>query len=40
MRVLEQPTKAVEVGAELDLEELGIPAPGTNGLLIVFWRER
>jgi hypothetical protein len=37
MRVLEESYKGVSEGAEIPLEELGLPAPG-KGLLIVFWK--
>jgi hypothetical protein len=40
MRVIDETTKAVETGTKLALEELGLPATGAGGLLIVFWKER
>lgn len=37
MRVLEESYKGVEVGMEIPLKDLGLPAPD-KGLLIVFWK--
>jgi len=40
MKVLEEGTKGVARGETVELGELGLPAKGTDGLLIVFWKER
>jgi hypothetical protein len=40
MRVLEESYKGVSVGMTIPLEELGLPAHGDKGLLIVFWKGR
>lgn len=38
MKVLDESYKGVSVGAEIPLEEVGLPAATTGGLLIVFWK--
>ena len=40
MKVLDESTKGVSEGSTILLEELGLPVKGTDGLLIVFWKER
>jgi hypothetical protein len=40
MKVLEEVMRGVSRGARVDLEALGLPASGTRGLLIVFWKEK
>lgn len=38
MKVLDESYKGVSVGSLVPLDELGLPAPTTGGLLIVFWK--
>ncbi len=40
MKVLEESCKGVAPGDAIALDELGVPVKGTNGLLIVFWKEQ
>jgi hypothetical protein len=39
MKVLKKGTKGVSEGSTIALGELGFPVKGTDGLLIVFWKE-
>jgi hypothetical protein len=39
MKVLKEDKKGVSKGATIPLEEMGLPAKGANGLLLVFWKE-
>lgn len=39
MKVLKEVCKGVSQGTTVMLEELGLPVKGTDGLLIVFWKE-
>ena len=39
MKVLKKAGKGVSQGTTVKLEELGLPVKGTDGLLIVFWKE-
>jgi hypothetical protein len=38
MKVIDESNKGVSEGTLVPLEELGLPAPTTGGLLIVFWK--
>lgn len=38
MKVLDESYQGVAVGTAVPLDELGLPAPTTGGLLIVFWK--
>jgi hypothetical protein len=38
MKVLEGLSGGIEPGAEFPLGELGLPATGTGGVLLVFWK--
>jgi hypothetical protein len=38
MKVLEGLSGGVEPGASLPVAALGLPASGTNGVLLVFWK--
>ena len=40
MRVLEGVSGGAEPGSVISAAELGLPAKGTSGLLIVFWKAR
>ena len=40
MKVLEEPFKGVGPGDAIALDELGVSVKGTDGLLIVFWKEK
>ena len=40
MRVLDESYKGVAPGDAVTLDELGVPVKGTDGLLIVFWKEK
>lgn len=40
MKVLEEPFKGVGPGDSIALDELGVSVKGTDGLLIVFWKEQ
>lgn len=40
MKVLEKPSKGISEGARLAVGELGLPVHGTDGLLIVFWKDQ
>ena len=40
MKVLEEASKGVSQGTTITLGELGLPVKGTDGLLIVFWKEK
>ena len=40
MKVLKEACKGVSQGTTVMLEELGLPVKGTDGLLIVFWKEK
>ncbi len=38
MKVLDESHKGVAEGTVVPLEEVGLPAPTSGGLLIVFWK--
>jgi hypothetical protein len=38
MKVLEGLSGGIEPGSTVSVAELGLPATGTNGLLLVFWK--
>lgn len=38
VKVLEGLSGGVEPGTRLSVEELGLPARGTSGVLLVFWK--
>jgi hypothetical protein len=38
MKVLDGIAGGIEPGSSLSVAELGIPATGTNGVLLVFWK--
>lgn len=38
VKVIDESHKGVSEGTEVPLEEVGLPAPTTGGLLIVFWK--
>ena len=40
MKVLKETCKGVSQGTTVTLGELGLPVKGTDGLLIVFWKEK
>jgi len=40
MKVLKEASKGVSQGTTVALGELGLPVKGTDGLLIVFWKEK
>ena len=40
MKVLKEASKGVSQGTIITLGELGLPVKGTDGLLIVFWKEK
>ena len=40
MKVLKEACKGVSQGETVNVEELGLPVKGTDGLLIVFWKEK
>jgi hypothetical protein len=40
MKVLEDASRGVSEGARVALGELGLPVRGTDGVLIVFWKEK
>ncbi len=40
MKVLKEASKGVSQGTTIPLKELGLPVKGTDGLLIVFWKEK
>ena len=39
VKVLENASAGVSEGVHLELRELGVPVGGTDGVLIVFWKE-
>lgn len=40
MKVLKKAGKGVSQGTTITLGELGLPVKGTDGVLIVFWKEK
>jgi hypothetical protein len=40
MKVLDEGARGVAQGATIAVSELNLPVAGTDGLLIVFWKER
>ena len=40
MKVLKEASKGVSEGSTIALEDLRLPIKGTDGLLIVFWKEK
>ncbi len=40
MKVVEEGGKGVSEGTKLDLTKMDLPVKGTDGLLIVFWKEK
>ena len=40
MKVLKESTKGLSEGTPVPLHELGLPVKGTDGVLIVFWKEK
>jgi hypothetical protein len=40
MKVLKEASKGVSQGETVSLGELGLPVKGTDGVLIVFWKEK
>jgi hypothetical protein len=38
MKVLDGLSGGIEPGASVSLSALGLPAPGTGGVLLVFWK--
>ena len=40
MKVLKDTSKGVSEGARVALREFGLPVKGTDGVLIVFWKEQ
>lgn len=40
MKVLDESTKGISAGQRIAVADLGLPVKGTNGLLIVFWKEK
>ena len=40
MKVLDDAPKGVSPGTRLAVQDLGLPVTGTDGLLIVFWKDQ
>jgi hypothetical protein len=40
MKVLDDGSKGISAGETISVADLDLPVKGTNGLLIVFWKER
>ncbi len=40
MKVLDGASKGIAKGTRIAARDLGLPVKGTDGVLIVFWKER
>lgn len=40
MKVLDGAPKGISKGTRIAVRDLGLPVNGTNGTLIVFWKDR